>query len=132
MDENDRNTIVGFERAKALKFLSQACDLCDMKLWDLAANRFYYACFHVVQALFVKEGLFAHTHSGMITLFNLKYIKTKRLDVTLGSFLSRMMQIRQKADYNCIYEITERDVMDIKPLALSFISSIEKLLDEEE
>lgn len=31
--------------------------MVELKHWDLAANRYYYACFHAVQALFIAKVL---------------------------------------------------------------------------
>jgi len=56
MNEEDRKTLVKLEIEKAQKFLCQAKEMETMSYWDLAANRYYYACFHAVQALFIHDG----------------------------------------------------------------------------
>ena len=33
---------------------------------------------------------------------------------------SDLMQLRQKADYNCAYEITEEELKSIAPIAVDF------------
>ena len=38
-----------------------------------------------------------------------------------------MMQLRQKADYNCAYEISEQEVKDIAPMAAAFVDELEKM-----
>ena len=43
--------------------------MLSMELWDLAANRFYYSCFHAAQALLIHYGLSAHTHAGTLGVF---------------------------------------------------------------
>ena len=50
--------------------------MVELKHWDLAANRYYYACFHAVQALFIAKGVNAHTHTGINTQFSLHFVKT--------------------------------------------------------
>lgn len=45
-----------------------------------------------------------------------------------GSFLARMMQLRQKADYNCSFDITEEEISDIRPLAKDLVLVISNLL----
>ena len=98
-----------------------------MEYWDLAANRFYYACFHAVQGLFISKGISAHTHAGMIQQFSLHFVKTRMVDMHYGSFLARMMQLRQKADYNCAYDISEEEVKETATLAHEFIEVIGNL-----
>ena len=101
--------------------------MVELKHWDLAANRYYYACFHAVQALFIAKGVNAHTHAGINTQFSLHFVKTGIVDIAYGSFLARMFQLRQKADYNCAYEISENDILEIIGLSHDFIKTILKL-----
>ena len=39
-----------------------------------------------------------------------------------------MMQLRQKADYNCFYDITEEEISEIRPLAEELVKVIIHLL----
>ena len=116
--------MISLQTEKAKRFLSQADEMVELKHWDLAANRYYYACFHAVQALFIASGINAHTHAGINTQFSLHFVKTGIVDVSYGSFLARMFQLRQKADYNCAYEVSESDVQEINGLAHDFIKII--------
>ncbi len=95
-------------------FLKQADEMFDMKYWDIASNRYYYACFHAVQALLIQNGLSCKTHDGLIACFGLNFIKTGKISTRLGSFLARVEQLRQKGDYNCIYSISEDEISTIK------------------
>lgn len=128
MTENERNTLVKLQIAKARHFLKQADEMCGMEHWDMAANRFYYACFHAVQGLFISESINGHTHSGCVAQFSLHFVKSGRVDKSYGSFLARMMQLRQKADYNCAYDISKEEVQEIVSLSHDFIEQIEMLL----
>ena len=64
--------------------------------WDLAINRYYYACFHALHALFVSKGLVAHTHDGLITIFGKEFVQKQLVDKKCGRYLSRMEQLRIK------------------------------------
>lgn len=130
MDEQTKTTLVELQREKALRFLSQADDMMRQAYWDLAANRFYYACFHAVQALFVARGISAHTHAGVITQFSLHFVKPQIVDVSCGSFLARLFQLRQKADYNCAYDIAEEDVCEVQTLSHRFIQTVLNLIHQ--
>lgn len=130
MDEETKATLVRLQKEKALRFLSQADDMMRQCYWDLAANRFYYASFHAVQALFVARGISVHTHAGVITQFSLHFVKPQIVDVSCGSFLARLFQLRQKADYNCAYDITEEEVREVQTLSHGFVQTVFKLIDQ--
>lgn len=130
MENEDKIILVELQVEKAKRFLSQADEMVELRHWDLAANRYYYACFHAVQGLFINKGINAHTHAGINTQFSLNFIKTGIVDISYGSFLARMFQLRQKADYNCAYEISEDDIHEIIELAHNFIKTILSLLDK--
>lgn len=114
---------------KAKVFLTQADEMFGMKYWDIASNRYYYACFHAVQALLIQNGLSCKTHDGLIACFGLNFVKTGIISSHLGSFLARMEQLRQKGDYNCIYSISEDEISTMKSPARELIETIELLLN---
>ena len=126
----ERNSLVILQLEKAKVFLKQADEMFDLKYWDIASNRYYYACFHAVQALLIQNGLSCKTHDGLIACFGLNFIKTGKISARLGSFLARMEQLRQKGDYNCIYSISEDEISTIKAPARELIETIEVLLAE--
>lgn len=127
--EEEKNLLVRLQMEKAHHFLYQAEEMCALKHWDLAANRYYYACFHAVQGLFIKKGMAAsRKHAGLVSQFSLHFVKTGKVSTTLGSFLARMMQLRQKADYNCYYNITEEELKDYITLSKQLIDKVEELI----
>lgn len=131
MEAEDIKVLVNMQLEKAHRFLSQADEMYSMQYWDLAANRYYYACYHAVQGLFIANGLPAtKKHSGTVTQFSLHFVKSGKVETTYGSFLARMMQLRQKADYNCAYEISEKDLAEQVSLSKEFIKKVEELLSE--
>ena len=98
MTPEQRDILVNREKERALHYLSQADEMLSLGHWDLAANRQYYACLHAVQALFVRKGIGGQTHKGIINQFSLHFVKSGLVSMEQGSFLSRLMQLRQKAD----------------------------------
>lgn len=75
LNDEDRKTMVSLELEKAERFLQQAEMVRELQQWDLAANRYYYACFHAVQALFIHNGLASRRHSGMLSQFGLHFTR---------------------------------------------------------
>lgn len=128
MEKDNQKILISLQTEKAKRFLTQADEMANLKHWDLAANRYYYACFHAVQALFIAKGVNAHTHAGINTQFSLHFVKTGVVDISYGSFLARMFQLRQKADYNCAYEVSESEVQEIVELTHNFVKTIISLI----
>ncbi len=118
----DRKTMVSLELEKANHLLKQADMMCELQQWDIAANRFYYACFHAVQALFIQNHLASRRHSGMLAQFGLHFIKTGIVDDRFGAFLHRMEQLREKGDYNCQFSVGKDEL-------LSFVTPAHELID---
>ena len=46
------------------------------RLWNMLANRLYYAVFHAVSALLIKNSLYANSHKGLHMLFSEKFVRT--------------------------------------------------------
>ena len=128
LNDEERRTIVNLQMEKADRFLKQAEMVREMQQWDMAANRFYYACFHAVQALFIHNGLASKTHSGMLRQFGLHFIKTGIIEDRLGGFLTRMEQLREKGDYNCVFSINEEELSTIVEPAHELVKVITELV----
>ncbi len=129
MDEENKKILVRLQIEKAHHFLQQADEMYSMRHWDLAANRYYYACYHAVQGLFIAKNIpIAKKHASVVNLFSLHFVKPGIVEPTLGSFLARMMQLRQKADYNCFYDIKEEELRDYVLLSKSLIQKVEDLI----
>ena len=130
LTNDERNSLVELRLDKARRFIKEAEQMLSLNLWDLAANRFYYACFHAAQALLVCYGLSAHTHAGTLGVFGMHFVKPEKIDKELGAFFSRMEQLRMKADYNCEYDVSQLDVESMLQPAHDFLKAIEQLISE--
>lgn len=124
MTPEQRHILVQREAERARHHLAQADEMLSLRHWDLAANRQYYACYHAVQALFVSHEISGATHKGMISQFSLHFVKPGIVSMQHGSFLSRMMQLRQKADYNCYYDISEEEVRSLSEPTHDFVNTL--------
>ena len=54
LTNDERSSLVELRLEKAKRFIAEAEQMLSMGLWDLAANRFYYSCFHAAQALLIN------------------------------------------------------------------------------
>jgi uncharacterized protein (UPF0332 family) len=124
----DKELLIKLQKEKSYKMLSDANDMVDQQRWDLAANRFYYACYHMLQALFISRGISAKSHDGSLTHLGQDFIISGQIDKKFGRFFSRMVQLRHKADYNSIAEVTKDEVLEMQPLSKEFIEQVETVI----
>ena len=111
------------------KFLSQANEMLETKHFDLAANRFYYACYHAIQGLFIHDGITRHTHKGLHVTLGKEYVLKGKFDPTLSSIFRTMEQLREKADYNCAYDISEEEVIEMLLPSQKIVDEAKKLVE---
>lgn len=128
MTLEERQILVKLQVERAHRFVNQADEMMALGYSDMAVNRFYYACFHIVQALFIQKEIVAHTHAGMLTQFSNHFVRTGIVEIEVGSFLARLFQLRQKADYNCAYDISKEEAETLKEPTHQFIEKIESLI----
>ncbi len=128
MTSEERQILVKLQVERAHRFVNQADEMMALGYSDMAVNRFYYACFHIVQALFIQKEIVAHTHAGMLTQFSNHFVRTGIVEIEVGSFLARLFQLRQKADYNCAYDISKEEAETLKEPTHQFIEKIESLI----
>ncbi len=131
MTEENRKDLVRLQLDRADKFLGQADQMLEMDCLDLAANRYYYACFHAVQGLFIHDGLNSHSHRGMHQVLGMNYVVTGKFDSRLSGFLRTMEQLREKADYNCAYDVMKEEVEEMKEPSHEIIQLVKQLITEE-
>ena len=126
----DARLLITLQIDKAVRFLQEADEMLKQNRWDLAANRYYYACYHMVHALFITKGISTKTHDGTLSELGKHFILTGKLDKKFGRFFARMIQLRIKADYNSIAEVSEEEVKELAPLSHDFVEAVRGLISE--
>lgn len=117
---------------KASRALASAKLLLDAGDVDGACNRAYYAMFDAARAALIWSGApveptVAKTHSGLISAFSLRLVKTGRLPVELGKALNRAAEIRLVADYTG-EEVTVDKAQWAIEQAASFVNVVQREL----
>ena len=129
LTEEDKRVLVQLHLEKAHACLADAEQLMELESISAAANRFYYAVFHAMHALFVANGIQSKSHHGTNAQFHQHFIKTGIIDPKFGHFIAVMENMREKADYDVIYDVAREDLEALKPLAYELVQLIEKLLN---
>ncbi|MBP3260094.1 MAG: HEPN domain-containing protein [Prevotella sp.] len=111
LKEEDRRIIIEMELDKAERTFAEQQLLREGGLWNTLANRLYYSLFHAVSALLISEGHEVGTHKGAVIRFQQYFVRTQRFSVEDGRFYSQMQTMRENADYNCSYDVSEEEVL---------------------
>ncbi|MBD5356158.1 MAG: HEPN domain-containing protein [Bacteroides sp.] len=109
LSAENRIAIIKLLIEKSKRNFEQAVHNVDMGYWDLVANRLYYSVFHAVNALMVNDGIKTGTHKGTAAMFGKHYVLTGRFDRNDGILYSRLQTMREKADYQNVFCITEEE-----------------------
>ena len=124
LSDEERQIMVELEYEKALSCLKQANGNASMDFWDVVANRLYYALFHSVSAMLINDGHKASTHKGAILMFGQHYVKGGSFSVDDARLYSQLETLREKSDYNCVYQTTEEEMRPLIERAERFIEKV--------
>lgn len=108
--EEEREIVVRLEMEKADSTFAENEGLVEKGYWNTLANRLYYALFNAVSALLISDGREVGSHKGAAIRFHQYYVRTGIFSEDEGSFYSQMETLREKADYNCFFKVSEADV----------------------
>jgi len=126
-DEN-RNDLVKLRLEKARETFAEIESHVQLGYWRTAANRLYYACFYAVSALLIKNGIKAHSHSGVINQFGLFFVKTNIFSQQEGRVFKKTFELRQDGDYDDWITLNEEDIIPLIDPVKDFINKIEQLI----
>ena len=101
-----------------------------MDFWDVVANRLYYAIFHAVSALLIKDGYKVGTHKGAMLMFGQNYVKTGIFTADDSRLYSSLQMMREESDYNCVYTTTAKEMQPLFEPVREFIAKVGSLIKE--
>ena len=95
------------------------------------ANRLYYAMFHAAKALFIQDNKEVSTLHGKKALLGNDYVNKGLITTDEGRAFSQMETMREKADYDCYYNISADNIYAKMPIVESFLKRIAQLIGKE-
>ena len=128
--KNTQDDYIKYRFERAWKTFEDAKSLANLKSWNSSMNRLYYACFYAVLALFSKNKINSHTHSGAKTQLSLHFVKTGKLDMESGMLYGDLFDLRQKGDYGDFFDFEEQHITTLIPKVEGFLRKIETLARE--
>ena len=130
LSQEERSIIVGLEIEKAYRFMAEADAVAAMELWDVVANRIYYAVFHAVSALLINDRYEVRSHKGAGLIFGQKYVLTGLFSVEDGRLYAKLQDLREKSDYNLVYQSDECEMAPLIVRSKELIDRIKTRLGD--
>lgn len=96
-------------------------------MWDLVANRLYYAVFHSVSSLLIANEIQVGTHRGAQVRFHQEFVKTGKFTREEGHLYSRLQQLREEGDYNCYIQAEKDEIFPLVDRAKALINKIAQI-----
>jgi uncharacterized protein (UPF0332 family) len=115
---------------QAKEFLQDAETNNNNDSLKTAANRSYYCIFHAMRAVLALDNLDFRKHSGVISAFREKYIKTGIFPNKLSDAIKEAFTIRSDSDYKDFYIVSKDKVITQIENAKTFLDTVEKYVNE--
>ena len=110
MPDNPKLDLAKYRLEKAWECYKDATSTFELGAYNTAANRIYYSIFHAMRAVLAIEGFDSKKHSGIISAFRLKYVKSGIFAVEFSEIIELAFKLRAKSDYDDFYVISKEDV----------------------
>jgi uncharacterized protein (UPF0332 family) len=100
----------------------------DNDFYVSGINRSYYAAFYAANALLATLGEARSKHSGVISVFRQRFIKTGELPVELSEIYEDLIESRQRGDYDLYTTIEPETARQLLEKARQFVDEVEQWL----
>jgi len=126
--ENQNEIMLYIEHTKEM--LAVAEQNLNSDFYASAINRAYYAIFYAANAMLATVGKARSKHSSVISLFRNLFVKTGELPTEFSDIYGRVMDNRQRGDYDLGLQIdVDQAKADLED-ARRFVSKVEQWLKE--
>ena len=119
-------TSVEYRLEKSRNCIKAAETLLASEAYADSANRSYYGIFHAIRAVLITIGFSSKTHSGNITEFRRRYIKTGIFPNEFSDMIGNAFEIRNDSDYEDFYIVSKTEVSEQLDNAKVFLTAVEE------
>ena len=128
LTDEERDAVVQYRIEKSMKSFQEAEKVSEISLWNIAANRLYYAIFCLSTAILIHKGLSAHTRAGVITMIGLHLVKQGLLTTEDMRLIRKMFSLRQEGDYEDFVEVSEEEIHEYLPQVQALLEKMRTLI----
>lgn len=116
---------------KAERSIKAAGRLLDEEYPDFSVSRLYYALFYAMTGALLTKNISASKHTGVISNFNMHFIKPGIFPKEFSKIISRLSRERQVGDYGLYFDISEDDLRKDMASVRDVIDKIKAYLRKE-
>jgi len=117
--------LIRYRVEQARECLESAIRESDSGVFKSAANRSYYCIFHAMRAVLALEQFDSNKHSGVISTFRQRYIKTGLFKTELSDIIQSSFHNRGKSDYEDFFVISKEETAQQIENAKTFLAAVE-------
>ena len=128
---DNKKELMMYRMTGAKEKLDSSKLLLDNGNYKDSIGRSYYAMFSAVRAILALDGVDYSKHAGVIAYFQKEYVKTGKFDKLYSKYLRQAFQIRNQADYEDFYIVSQKDAMEQYEKADKFVKVVEAYLESE-
>jgi uncharacterized protein (UPF0332 family) len=122
------NELSEYRLKDAKEKLEAAIILLKNKKYKDSVSRSYYAMFSAVKALLATKNMDSSKHSGVISLFNLHFVKEGIVEKECGKLIAKAKDIREEGDYGDFIVVSEEEAELQISNAQKILSEVERVL----
>jgi uncharacterized protein (UPF0332 family) len=93
--------------------------------YKIANNRAYYSVSYAMRAAFALEGVDFKRHSGIISHFQKRYIKTGIFPKEYSKIITQAEEVRTESDYEDFYVVSKDATVSLVENAEKFYRAVE-------
>lgn len=114
--------------SNANECLRDAHLLAEEERYKSLMNRSYYAIFHAMRAVLALDEIDSKKHSGIVSEFRKRYIKTGVFGADMSVIISKLLLARTNSDYDDFYVVSKEDAIIQFHSAEKFVGIIENYI----
>ena len=124
----DKKSIIVYRIEKSRQTMVEAHDCANLLHWSLAANRLYYALFHMASALLLDKGISFKSHAGAIRAIGLHFVSNGLLTKEEGTLIAKLQGMRNSGDYDDLFDWTETQVVPLFEPTQALLDKMQELI----
>jgi uncharacterized protein (UPF0332 family) len=129
VDRLETKDLAFYRLQSAKERLTVAEDLFKLEHYRDCLSKAYYSLFQAARAALVTLDLDSRKHSGVISMFNIKFVKTGVFPKEYRKIIANSQDLRLASDYDDFYLASKRDAEKTLDDARLVIKGIEDYLN---
>ena len=110
--------------------LEAAEELMNKEFVDFAVSRAYYGVFYAASAALARHELTYGKHGGVIAAVHREFVKSGKLEDSLGKDLNWLFELRNTGDYGVAMHVPREDAEKALAVARDLVSALAEIAAE--